>query len=160
MIKFDFNLLWTIINLIIFYVLMRVFLFKPIKKTIDKRNELIQNQFRQAEDANTAAEEKMADYESKIANAESEAQQIIDDAKVNAKTEYNKIIERAQNDADELKEQNKKQLAVETENARRAAKEEIASLAMQAAEKVVGASISDQTNSDIFDEFLNESSVE
>ncbi|MCD7797055.1 MAG: F0F1 ATP synthase subunit B [Clostridiales bacterium] len=160
MIKFDFNLLWTIINLIIFYVLMRVFLFKPIKKTIDKRNELIQNQFRQAEDANTAAEEKMADYESKIANAESEAQQIIDDAKMNAKTEYNKIIEHAQNDADELKEQNRKQLAVETENARRAAKEEIASLAMQAAEKVVGASVSDQTNSDIFDEFLNESSVE
>ena len=31
---------------------------------------------------------------------------------------------------------------------------------MQAAEKVVGASIDAKTNSDIFDEFLNEGSVE
>lgn len=160
MLKFDFNILWTIINLILYFLLIRFFLFKPIKKTIDKRNELIQKQFKDAEDANAAAEAKMADYESRIADVETEAEQIISDAKDSAKAEYGKIIDRAENDAKQLKAEAKKQIEAETESARKAAKEEIASLAMQAAEKVVGANISDQTNSDIFDEFLSESSVD
>ncbi|MFR5875232.1 MAG: F0F1 ATP synthase subunit B [Eubacterium sp.] len=160
MLKFDFNILWTIINLILFFLLIRFFLFNPIKKTIDKRNELIEKQFKNAEDANAAAEAKMADYESRIANVETEAEQIISDAKDNAKVEYGKIIDRAEMDAKKLKSDAQKQIEAETENARRAAKEQIASLAMQAAEKVVGANVSSQTNSDIFDEFLNESSVD
>lgn len=160
MLKFDFNILWTVINLVIFFVLMRLFLFKPIKKIIDKRNELIQKQFKDAEEANAAAEAKMADYENRIANVETEAQQIISDAKDSAKAEYGKIIDRAHTDAKKLKADAEKQIASEKESARKAAKEELASLAMQAAEKVVGANISDKTNSDIFDEFLNESSVD
>ena len=55
MLKFDLNLLWTVINLIVFFVLMKVFLFKPIKKTLDARKELIAKQFKDAEDANNAA---------------------------------------------------------------------------------------------------------
>lgn len=50
MLKFDINILWTLINLIIFFVLMKLFLFKPIKKTLDKRKELIEGQFKAAED--------------------------------------------------------------------------------------------------------------
>lgn len=160
MLKFDWNLLFTFINLIFFFVLMKVFLFKPIKKTIEKRQELIANQFKEAEDANAQAEQKMADYDAKIANADAESEQIIADARDSAKLEYNKIIERAEKDADGIKAQARKQIEIEQEKARRASKEEIATLAMQAAEKVVGQNISAKTDSDMFDEFLNESSVD
>lgn len=160
MLKFDLNLLWTVINLIVFFVLMKVFLFKPIKKTLDARKELIAKQFKDAEDANNAAEQKMADYESKIANVQSEAEQIISDAKDNAKVEYGKIISRAEVDTARMKKEAQKQIDTEKESARAAAKEEIASLAMQAAEKVVGANVDDKTNNNILNEFLNESSVD
>ena len=39
------------------------------------------------------------------------------------------------------------------------AREDIANLAMEAAAKVIGANVSAETNSDIFDEFLNESNI-
>ena len=113
-----------------------------------------------AEDANNAAEQKMADYESKIANVQSEAEQIISDAKDNAKVEYGKIISRAEVDTARMKKEAQKQIDAEKESARAAAKEEIASLAMQAAEKVVGANVDDKTNNNILNEFLNESSVD
>lgn len=160
MLKFDLNLLWTVINLIVFFVLMKLFLFKPIKKTLDARKELIAKQFKDAEDANNAAEQKMADYESKIANVQSEAEQIISDAKDNAKVEYGKIISRAEVDTARMKKEAQKQIDAEKKSARAAAKEEIASLAMQAAEKVVGANVDDKTNNNILNEFLNESSVD
>ena len=60
MLKFDINILWTLINLIIFFVLMKLFLFKPIKKTLDKRKELIEGQFKAAEDKEKKAGELQA----------------------------------------------------------------------------------------------------
>ena len=64
MLKFDINILWTLINLIIFFVLMKLFLFKPIKKTLDKRKELIEGQFKAAEDKEKKADELQAEYQS------------------------------------------------------------------------------------------------
>ena len=158
MLKFDFNLLWTIFNLIIFYLLMRLFLIKPIRKTLQARKELIDNQFKEAEDTVNAANEKMADYEDKIKNVDTEAKEIISDARDKAKVEYNKIIDKANDDAVKMKQEAQKQIKQDTENARRDVKEELAKLAMETAQKVVGESVNAQTDADIYNKFLNESS--
>lgn len=158
MLKFDFNLLWTIFNLIIFYLLMRLFLIKPIRKTLQARKELIDNQFKEAEDTVNAANEKMADYEDKIKNVDTEAKEIISDARDKAKVEYNKILDKANDDAVKMKQEVQKQIKQDTENARRDVKEELAKLAMETAQKVVGESVNAQTDADIYNKFLNESS--
>lgn len=158
MLKFDFNLLWTIVNLIIFYLLMRLFLIKPIRKTLQARKELIDNQFKEAEDTVNAANEKMADYEDKIKNVDTEAKEIISDARDKAKVEYNKILDKANDDAVKMKQEAQKQIKQDTENARRDVKEELAKLAMETAQKVVGESVNAQTDADIYNKFLNESS--
>ena len=158
MLKFDFNLLWTVFNLIIFFVLMRLFLFKPIKKAIEGRRAMLDGQFKQAEDTVNEANEKLADYEERIKNVDLEAQGIISDARGKAKVEYNKILDKANNDATRLKQDAQKQIELDTENARRDVKEELAKLAMEAAQKVVGESVSAKTDAEIYDKFLNESS--
>lgn len=158
MLKFDFNLLWTIFNLIIFYLLMRLFLIKPIRKTLQARKELIDNKFKEAEDTVNAANEKMADYEDKIKNVDTEAKEIISDARDKAKVEYNKILDKANDDAAKMKQDAQKQIKQDTENARRDVKEELAKLAMETAQKVVGESVNAQTDADIYNKFLNESS--
>ncbi|MCH5317658.1 MAG: F0F1 ATP synthase subunit B [Eubacterium sp.] len=158
MLKFDWNFLIMLFNLVIFFVLMKVFLFKPITRVMEKRKEMINKQFQEADEANAQAQELKKQYEDKIENINDESQRIIGEAKENARVEASKIIERAEGDADKLLDEAKKQAIVERENEMRAARENIAELAMEAAAKVVGANVSDKTNSDIFDEFLNESS--
>ena len=88
MLKFDINILWTLINLIIFFVLMKLFLFKPIKKTLDKRKELIEGQFKAAEDKEKKAGELQAEYQSQLSGVEDEKKAIIAEARNNAKGEY------------------------------------------------------------------------
>lgn len=158
MLKFDWNFLVMLFNLVVFFVLMRVFLFKPIMRVMEKRREMINKQFQEADEATAQAEELKKEYEEKLENIGDESQRIIDDAKESAKAEYSKIIERAESDADKLLDEAKKQAVAERESEMRAARENIAELAMEAAAKVVGANVTDKTNSDIFDEFLNESS--
>lgn len=108
MLKFDLNLLWTVINLIVFFILMKVFLFKPIKKTLDKRKALIDQQFSDAEAAQKQADEMKAQYQNELGGVEDEKKQIINEARTNAKAEYNKIIDRAQADADKIKAEAKR----------------------------------------------------
>ncbi len=160
MLKFDWNAVFTLVNLIIFYLLMKKFLFGRIKKVIDKRRELLDSEFKKAEETNAEAENKLRDYENKISDYKNEGRKIIDDARENARVEYDKILDRAENDANALRADAEREIEEERQAARRASKEEIASLALQAAEKVVGKSVSADTDSAIFDEFLNESSDE
>lgn len=160
MLKFDFNFLWTIINLILFFVLMRVFLFKPIKKVIDARRDLIDQQFKDADDAKTEAQELKSQYQNRLEDAENEKKQIIVDAKASAKKEYDKIVDKAQADADKIRIDAKKAADAETQKARLAVKEEIAALAMETAAKVVEGKVSAELDSNLYDKFLNESSDE
>lgn len=158
MLKFDFNLLWTVINLVIFFVLMRLFLFKPIKKVIAQREEMLKNKFQQADDTVNEANEKLAEYEAQIANVDEEAKQIVIDAKNKAKNEYDKIIQKANDDVSKMKETAKKQIAAENEHALHNSKEEIARLAMQVAQKVIEDKAGEELDSEIYNKFLNESS--
>ncbi|MCC8073579.1 MAG: F0F1 ATP synthase subunit B [Clostridiales bacterium] len=158
MLKFDFNLIFTIINLIIFFVLMRIFLFKPIKKVLDKRKELVDKQFSDADTAKQEAEMLKNEYQSQLDGVDEEKNQIIITARENAKKEYDTIIDRAQSDAEKIKSDARKTAQLETEKAKLAVKEEIAMLAIETAEKVVGEHVSAQTDSDLYDKFLKESS--
>ena len=156
MLKFDINFLFGLIDIIVFYLLMKKFLFGRIKKVMDARKELIANQLKEAENKNLEADNKLAEYESRIANCDAEGEQIVADAKKKANNEYKKIIENAEAEASKIKADARKQIEADAEKAKLEAREEIATLAMQAAEKVIGESVDAKANNAIIDEFLNE----
>lgn len=160
MLKFDINIVFAIVNLLIFFVFIRLVLFKPIMRTMEKRRELIQKQFDDAEGAKSDAEKLKEEYQCRLDGVEEEQKNMIAKAQENAKQEYDKILERARTDADRVKNDARKSAQIESEKARLAVKEEIAQIAMETAEKVVGKSANAQTDSDIYNEFLNESSEE
>ncbi len=160
MLKFDWNFLFTIVNLIVFYLLMKKFLFGRIKKVMDERRALMAQQEKEAEDKNAAADAKLAEYEAKLAEAKEEGAGIIAKAQANANAEYDRVVARAREDAAQMKADAQQQIDVQRENAVKESRQEIAELAMQAAEKVLGANVSADTDSAIFDEFLNAGSEE
>lgn len=158
MLKFDWNILWTLIDLILFFILMKVFLFKPIKKTLDKRRELIEKQFEDADNVQKSANELKQQYQEQLDDVENEKKEILSQARQNAKKEYSRIVDKAQQDADKIKADAKKASDLECERARLSINEEIAKLAMETVEKVVGEKASEQIDKSIYDQFLNESS--
>lgn len=160
MLKFDLNFVFTLVNLVIFFILIRVFLFKPIQKVIDKRNEMINEQLENADHAQKQANELREKYEAQLDGVEDEKSRILIDARNSAKTEYENIVSRAETDAEKIKADAKKASDIECEKARLAVKEEIAALAMETVEKVLGESVSVKTDKEIFDKFLSESSDE
>ena len=130
----------------------------PLHHGLRFRKELIEGQFKAAEDKEKKAEELQAEYQSQLSGVEDEKKAIIAEARNNAKGEYDKIVARANDDAVKIKQDAKKASELESEKARLAVKQEIAELAMQAATKVVEKEVSPETNKMLYDQFLNESS--
>ena len=96
MLRVDWNLLLTIINLLLLFVLMRIFLFKPVQKIIAARQEEADRQFKEAGESKQAAEEARKQYEASLANAEEAKKQVLQEARQTADAEYKRIVSDAE----------------------------------------------------------------
>ena len=57
MVQINLNLVFTIINLLILYLLMKKFLFGPIMRVMDERKAMIEQQFQTAKETEDKANE-------------------------------------------------------------------------------------------------------
>ena len=154
----DFEL-WSIVeavaNIIILFILLRVFLFKPLNKMKEERTRTIQENLDSAEKAKAEAEEMKEQYENTIGDAKEEAKSIIMKAHEDAESERAAIIKKAHEEADQKVAEADKEIENERKKVLRQAQSEIADLAIEAASKIVGANVDDEKNRRLVDEFLS-----
>lgn len=157
MLSVDINLLFTVINLVILYLLMKKFLYKPVMGIIEKRQELIDSQFQSAKEAEDKANELKTQWEESMAGVNAEKTRILEDANARAKAEYSRIVSEAGAEAGNIIENANKKIAAEKEKTVRDVESQIAGIAMLAAAKIVNDKSRDLNNSAIYDEFLAKS---
>ena len=93
------TVLWTGINLVVLYLLMRHFLFKPVTAMMEQRTKAIEDGLSQAEAAKQAAQALDQENEARLAQVRGQADQIVAQAKLQGQREYDQIISSAQADA-------------------------------------------------------------
>lgn len=156
MLKLDWNLVFTLINLIVFYFLMKKFLIKPITNIMEERKKLIENGLSQARQDQDEALKLKEQYEAALVGARSESGRIVADAKQSAKIEYDRLIQEAQKDAGALMEDARRNIALEKQKAMHDLKSQVAGLAMEAARRVTGQKDYSQEDLALYDQFLCE----
>ncbi len=156
MLKLDWNLLFTLINLIVFYFLMRKFLIKPITNIMEERKKLIENGLSQARQNQDEALKLKEQYEAALVGARSESSKIVADARQSAKAEYDRVMQEANRDAGALMENAQKTIELEKAKAMHDLKSQVAGLALEAARKVTGKCDHSQEDIELYDQFLSE----
>ena len=131
MISLDISLVWVIINLLVLYLLLKKFLFKPVCKMMDERSAKIQSDLDGAAQAKADAEKMKSDYEAEIADAHSQAVEITNKAKAQAGRECDLMLENARAESAKIMKEAEKSIANEKEKAMDDAKYQIADLAIQ-----------------------------
>ena len=124
------DILWTIVNLLVLYAIFRKFLFQPVMNIIHEREDMINKQFEDAQKQQDDAAQMKSEYENQLKGAREKADQIILDAKTRAQEEYNNKMEATRVEA-------KSDIANEQEKATRDAQAKIAELALLAAKKIM-----------------------
>ena len=154
MISLDISLVWVIINLLVLYLLLKKFLFKPVCKMMDERSAKIQSDLDGAAQAKADAEKIKADYEAEIADAHSQA--VENKAKAQAGRECDLMLENARAESAKIMKEAEKSIANEKEKAMDDAKYQIADLAILAAAKVIKKNVGGDYDRETVDEFLSE----
>lgn len=148
------EIIFVIINFLILVGLLGKFLYKPFLGILEKRKQTIKDAFDNAAAINRRADEKMANYSKRIANVEEEGREIIIEAKKEADIQAQRIIDEAHKKAEEIIEKAERTVELERERTMIEMRSEVASLAMMAAEQIVGRELQTVGQEAIVDEVL------
>ena len=154
MIKIDINLVFTIINLLVLYLLMKKFLFGPIIKVMDVRKAMIDQQFAGAKEQEDQAKALKEQYEGALRSAREESFQIMEQARKEAKAQADKTVEDTQAKVSAMLAKAQEDINTERENAMRQMKDDVASLAMEAAGKIIGKNSGADQDLSLYDQFI------
>ena len=148
---------WTMIftwaNLLILFLLLKKFLFKPVMKILDERAEEIENSYKQAEETNDKALSLKSEYEEKLLSAKNEADGIIKSAVETADKRSESIVNEANEKVRYIMEKSQKQIEQDKQNAVTDAK--IASMAVDAAEKIIGKKLTDSDDEELISDIID-----
>lgn len=150
--------LWQIIiallNLLILFLIIKFFLFKPVKKVLAKRQQTIDEQYELAQDAELKAQENKALWEERLNNAQSEADDMISKASETASKKSDKIIEEAKEKADYILRQAELNADLERKKAEDDIKREIVDVSTVLTEKLLGREINENDHHSLIDSFI------
>ncbi len=149
---------FTILNIVVLYIILKKILFKPVTKYMDNRSKKIQDALDAAEESKEMVRQMKIEYDEKIKAAKEEGQKVIDMYKNMAEKEYNSIIESAKKEADQMLASAKVELQVEKEELITSIKGEISDLVLATSEKVLKKNLDDNTNRKLISEFIKEKS--
>ena len=156
MISINLNLVWTIINLIVLYLLLKHFLISPVTNIMEQRRKMIEDGFRNAQTAQDDANRLKQEYESALSGARQESVQIVEDARKSARAEYDRIVSEADEKAGSMIEAAKESVRTEREQTMKELKSQIAGLAAASAARIIGGHADGKGNSALYDQFLRE----
>ena len=149
---------WTLIaqilNLFLQAFLIKKFLFKPIREILEKRKAMADAQISDAEKAKEEALTMKAEYEQNMAQAREKANDILANAQKTASAQSEEILQEASQQAKAIKAKAESDIAQERKKAVNDIKNEIGSMAMDIAGKVIEREISEEDHRKLIDEYI------
>ncbi len=152
--------LWQILislcNLLILFLILKKFLYKPVRKLLKKRQDELDRQYSSAENDRKSAMEMKSEWENKLSAADEEADDIIKTAGANAERRAASIISGAKDEADAIVKQARADAALEKEKAEKDIRHEIASVSVLLSEKLLEREINESDHKALIDSFIDE----
>ena len=151
--------LWQIVisltNLILLFLLVKKFLFGPVEKMLQKRQAYIDDRYNEADEAKRQADEDKNKWSEKLKKADEEADEIIQKASDSAKINGDKIISDAREKAESIMKQAEMNAQQELHNARESIKREIVDVSSALASKLIMREVNADDHKDLIDDFID-----
>lgn len=149
---------WTFIaqicNLFLQMFLIKKFLFKPIREVLEKRKAKAEADLLDAKKASEEAQAMKAEYEQNMQEAREKANSILADAQKTATLKSEEILREANQAAVSIKAKAEKDIEQEKRKAVNEIKDEIGSMAVEIAGKVIEREIREEDHTKLIDEFI------
>lgn len=150
--------LWQILislcNLFLLFLIMKRFLFKPVKKVMEQRRAEVDAQYARARAAEEAAQANKEAWEEKMYDAKSYANTMIAKAAETAALRGDKILADARDKADSMLRQAEAEIELERKKASAGIRQEIVDVSSALAEKILDREIRPEDHRNLIDAFI------
>ena len=148
------TILAQMLNFFILVWILARFAFKPLVSMMLERKERIAKDLADAQAARNEAEQFKADYTAQIANARQEAQQIVEKAVQQAEATTREQLAAAREQIEHEKERARQDIVNERDRAMNNLRNEVISLSVAMATKVVAKDMDSETNTKLIEDAI------
>ena len=150
------DVLISLINIIVLFVLLRLILWKPLFRFLSARTDRVRKELDKAENTLKNAEELRQEYEKKLEDIEIQGRDIIRESQIKASGEAEEIIKDAREKANSSIREARERIAEEKERAIINARHEVAQLATDMASRILKREVSPDDTINAVDDFFHE----
>ena len=150
------EIIWGTLAFLVLVVLLTKKGYPAVKGAMDDRTEHIRSAIDEADRTRTEAQAVLVDYQRQVADAKGEAARIIEEARQTADSLKRDLTARAEAEAAELRQRNAAQIAAERDRVMAELQGQVATLAIELAEKVVGGSLDQQRSHQLIEAYIND----
>ena len=148
--------LFILLNTLVIFFVAKKFLFVPVMKIIESRQQEIDDMYAQAGNAKAEAENLQREYQDKLSQAAATSERLVKEASVRAQGREEEIIREANARAEAIRAKASADIAQEKKKAINDAKDEISVIALAIAGKVVGRELDEADQAKLVDSFIEE----
>ncbi len=154
--EFNPTLVMVMITLFVLYLILRKQFFEKIRNHIEARQNEVKNTYDNAAQKMQNAEEMLKHYEEKLGEADAEKREIIAVGKQRADAQAKSIIDEAKEEAARIKAKAMEEIEHEKQKAVLEMQNQIAALAMLAAEKILEKQIDEAEHREIVNKVIEQ----
>ena len=151
--------IWQVVislaNLVILFLILKKFLFEPVKKIKAQRENEIETQYKKAEKARKEADDLKAGWEDKITTADQKADEIISEAVERANERNEIMLYESREKADQIIRKAKADIERDRREARETIKKEIVDVSQVISEQIIGREINMDDYRDLIDDAID-----
>lgn len=141
--------------LVLLFILKKI-AWKPLLSLLDERREKISSEFRNIEQTKSELSRLEQDYKARLAEIEAQARQKIQEAISEGQKISVELQEKAREEGKNILNKAKENIDLEIAKARVELRNQVASLAIKAAEKVIKEELSEERHKRLVTEFIDE----
>jgi F-type H+-transporting ATPase subunit b len=156
LISINWTLLMVVITFAVLYFILKKVLFEKVHNFVEAREQKVQDQFDGAEAAEKLADEHLAEYKARLDGVEIERRGVLKDAKALAEKQAQHIVEEANEKAREILQQTEKEIEREKGLFAESMRDQVAMLAVLAAEKIIEQKLDERAHMAIIDEVIGQ----
>ena len=154
MLTLNLNLLWTVVNVLILFLLLRKFLYKPVMNVIAQRQKQIDDAIAAAETSKQDAAAALTSAEDKLRNVDAEAAARREAYEQQAEKEKQQLMADAQKQADAIVAEGKAAAEAARQHKLREADAQTTALARAMCEKLLERNLTAQDDARLLDDLL------
>lgn len=156
LVELNWTFFFQIANTLILFLFLKKFLFVPVTNFMEARESEVADSLDNAKNKNQEADQLKEEYLQKIGKSEEEGRQIVLEATKKAEKRADNIVKEAEGEISILKDKAQKDIEREHAKAVVTLKDDIATMAMLAASKVIEKEMGEDSHKALISEFIDE----